>query len=117
MLKRFTVLVLSLALLPLFWFACTAPSADLSSATVAGIRMPNPLEAEFKKTVHPFVQRYCVECHGGKEPEAELDLAAYSTFTSILKDPKRWDQVLERVHAGEMPPDDAKKQPTAAEKE
>lgn len=116
--KRLTLVALLLALLPLFWFACTVPHADVGAGSgVAGVRMPNPLEADFKKTIHPFVQQYCIECHGGKEPEAELDLATYTTFATVLRDPARWDQVLERIHAGEMPPEDAKKQPTAAEKE
>ena len=101
--------------LPLLWFACTAPSGG-STSSVAVSATPR-LAADFQQTVHPFVTTYCVTCHGGNKPKADLDLSAYDTLASVAKDVPRWDQVLERVKAGEMPPDDADKLPTAAERQ
>ena len=102
--------------LPLLWFACGTPPA-VPSPKVAAAPKPPALDAGFHATVQPFVQAYCVECHGGKKPKAELDLSTYTTLASIAKDTPRWDQVLERIKAREMPPDDADKQPTAAERQ
>ncbi len=116
--------------LPLLWFACTAPTAVPEEKIAAARPTPTPtpttvatpapispaLGVGFRSTVHPFVQTYCVECHGGEKPKAELNLSSYATLDSVRKDVRRWDQVLERVEAGEMPPDDADKQPTTAQR-
>ncbi len=79
-------------------------------------RAAKRLAAGFNTQVRPFVQTYCADCHAGAKPEAELDLAAFSTLKSVTADPRRWSLVLERVKAGEMPPDDAKKHPAAAQR-
>jgi hypothetical protein len=72
--------------------------------------------ADFNMKVRPFVQTYCVECHAGAKPEAGLDLASFSNFDSVTKDPAHWSLVLERIRAGEMPPDDTKKKPAVAQR-
>jgi hypothetical protein len=119
--KRFPTLVLAplaLSALPLFWFACSTPNAasEQPSSSVAAAPVAQlsgqKLEAGFQNTIHPFIQTYCVSCHGGAKPEAEFDLSTYTTLASITKDVRRWNEVLERIEAKEMPPDDAKKHPT-----
>ena len=79
-------------------------------------RAARQFATDFSTKVRPFVQTYCVECHSGAKPEAELDLSGYAKLDAVMKDPARWSQVLERVKAGEMPPDDAKKRPAAAQR-
>ncbi|MEO5961793.1 MAG: c-type cytochrome domain-containing protein, partial [Opitutaceae bacterium] len=113
-LVRPTLAFVALLALPMLWFACTAPMAG--NAPAVSTASKSQLDAGFHATVKPFVQTYCVSCHGGKKPEAELDLSTFTTLASVAKDPVRWDQVLERVKAGEMPPDDADKLPTANER-
>lgn len=115
--RSFAILiVVPLALLigALAWFDF-APVQKAPPA-VAADRMPQLLEAKFHASVQPFLQSYCVECHGGAKPKAELDLSTYTTVESVAKDPRRWSLVMERLKAAEMPPDDADKQPTAAER-
>ena len=34
------------------------------------------LEREFSRTVRPFVDEYCADCHSGPLPEAQLDLSS-----------------------------------------
>jgi hypothetical protein len=97
--------------LPVVWLALAAPSAA-SDAPAATPIAPRELAAGFESTLHPFIQSYCVECHGGEFPEAELDLSA-ATLASVTKDPARWHQILERVETGEMPPADAGAFPSA----
>lgn len=118
--KRLAPLVLTslaTATLPFFWSACGAPHivAETKVAAVEAVKPPS--EAAFHTSVQPFIQDYCVKCHGGKTPEAELDLSSATSVAAIKSNPARWNLVLERVRDREMPPDDAEKQPTAAQRE
>ena len=116
--KSFALLVVAplvICIGALAWFDYAVPRADPAAAVVVE-RMPQLLEARFRSNVHPFIETYCVTCHGGEKPKAQLDLSTYATVDSIAKDPRRWSLVLERLKAGEMPPDDAEKQPTVAER-
>jgi mono/diheme cytochrome c family protein len=78
-------------------------------------------QADVKKTfrdkVTPFVNTYCVDCHGNRKSKAGVN------FQPALKDPgsaafsKRWKEALAIVKTHDMPPDDADKQPTDAERQ
>ena len=56
-------------------------------------------------------------CHGQEKAEAKLDLAAFSSLGEVAAGHQTWQTVLERLEAGEMPPEEAKKQPTADERQ
>lgn len=71
------------------------------------------LETKFDEKIRPFLKAYCVDCHGGKKPEAEFDVSAITTLSALLKDGARWSSILERITANEMPPSDAEHQPSA----
>jgi hypothetical protein len=81
----------------------TARKADAASAQ---------LESQFTGKIRPFLQNYCVGCHGETDPEAELDLSAYSSVAAVVKDGRRAELVLKRLQAEEMPPRKAKQHPT-----
>ncbi|HEV3217187.1 MAG TPA: DUF1592 domain-containing protein [Vicinamibacterales bacterium] len=68
-------------------------------------------ERGFTETVRPFLDAYCVTCHGGARPAAQLDLRQYSTTEAVIQDFSRWNRVLARLAAGEMPPSQAKQPP------
>src|SRR5262252_2938462 len=68
----------------------------------------------FDTTIKPFLQTYCYACHGGRQPAAGFDLTSYATPDSIVSDQRRWNLVLARLKAGEMPPSQARQHPTAA---
>src|SRR6476469_11104138 len=68
------------------------------------------LDRNFGETVHPFLETYCFECHGEKK-KGKLDLRPYSTREAIAKDYRRWETVLEKLKAQEMPPEEADHQP------
>src|SRR5262245_13388432 len=74
------------------------------------------LERRFASTVQPFLERYCITCHGPKKPKADLDLSRVASVAAVVKNIGKWEQVLERLHAEEMPPETAKAQPTASER-
>ena len=58
----------------------------------------------------PFLEAHCVGCHGGSEPQADLDLARAEARAG-----ETWLQVLERVELHEMPPS-SEPGPSAAER-
>ena len=74
------------------------------------------LETGFRTVVRPFLQTYCVPCHGGDTPKEDLDLETFTSMATALGDP-RWALVLERLEAEEMPSPKAKKFPSAGERQ
>lgn len=74
------------------------------------------LETRFDQTVRPFIVNNCLGCHGPEKPKGKLDLSAYTSVSSIVKDHKVWVSVQERLEAEEMPPAEARHQPTADER-
>ncbi len=58
------------------------------------------LEGEFTQTVRPFLQTYCINCHGQQRPAAQLDLSGFTTMAALMKDGRRWSQMLERLEGG-----------------
>lgn len=79
------------------------------------------LQAESQKTfrdsVNPFITTYCIDCHGNKKRKGGFN------FQPALKKPggaesnQLWKKALANVKAHDMPPDDADKQPTDAERQ
>ena len=58
----------------------------------------------FAQTVQPFLKTYCTGCHSGGRPAAQLDLGQYATVDSVVQDFSRWNRILTRLSAQEMPP-------------
>jgi hypothetical protein len=107
-----TVFGLSL-LLALVALGATASSRQAPAARSA----PQARADAFDATVKPFLQTYCYGCHRGTQPAAGLDLTVYDTQESILNDQRRWNLVLARLKAGEMPPSQSRQQPAAAQRQ
>jgi Protein of unknown function (DUF1592)/Protein of unknown function (DUF1588)/Protein of unknown function (DUF1587)/Protein of unknown function (DUF1585)/Protein of unknown function (DUF1595) len=63
------------------------------------------------QTVQPFLKTYCTSCHGGAKPAAQLDLGQYATVDSVVQGFSRWNRVLARLNAREMPPRQATQPP------
>ena len=78
--------------------AVTSYSSRAADATVT------KLDGRFDTTIKPFLQTYCVTCHGGDNPAADLDLNSYSSLSAVVNDGRRWDLVLSRIKSAEMPP-------------
>ncbi|HUQ91045.1 MAG TPA: DUF1592 domain-containing protein [Bryobacteraceae bacterium] len=73
------------------------------------------LEGQFTRTVRPFVETYCISCHGQQRPAAQLDLTGFTTMAALMQDGRRWSQMLERLDSEEMPPKGAR-HPTPQER-
>jgi hypothetical protein len=82
-----------------------APSAHGDAEDVA-------IGESFLTEVRPFLQKNCLGCHGKTKQEAKLDLSGYTTIRSVTSDVPHWEIVLKRLTDQEMPPADAKVQPS-----
>lgn len=77
-----------------------------------------PDQDSFARSIQPLLAKYCLKCHGAQaKPKADLNLAKYSTEASLRADRKAWKGVLQKLAQHEMPPDDAKPQPSPQERE
>jgi hypothetical protein len=61
-----------------------------------------------------FVSKYCIACHGPDQQEGELRIDQLSRDFALGGDTHRWAEVIERVNAGDMPPE-GEPQPTQDE--
>lgn len=72
----------------------------------------------FRDTVTPFLNNYCIECHGKNNRAKKGDVS----FANVLKRPgagefrKQWQATLANVKEHAMPPVDARNQPTDEER-
>src|SRR5215510_3544354 len=87
--------------------------AFLGVGATAADRAGLALERRFADTVHPFLETYCFGCHGKEKQKGKLDLSLYSKAESVAQDYRRWETVLEKLKAEEMPPEEAKWHPPA----
>jgi len=70
------------------------------------------LERDFRDVVRPFIETHCFACHAQDKSKGSLDLRKFPTVESVAKDFPPWEAVLEQLKSEEMPPAQAKKQPT-----
>lgn len=52
----------------------------------------------------PFIRKNCLECHGEKEPKADLSLAKELDAKSVITRRDVWESVVDMVETGQMPP-------------
>ena len=88
-----------------------------SSRQAAPRPVPPARSDAFETSIKPFLQTYCYGCHGGNQPAAGFDLTSYATQDSVIRDQRRWNLVLARLKAGEMPPSQSRQQPTPAQRQ
>jgi hypothetical protein len=69
------------------------------------------LGGTLSQELKPFVNDYCVSCHGPKKQKAKLRLDTLSTDLADLKTAERWQDVLDELNAAAMPPEDERQPP------
>jgi uncharacterized protein DUF1592/uncharacterized protein DUF1588/uncharacterized protein DUF1587/uncharacterized protein DUF1595/uncharacterized protein DUF1585/cytochrome c len=77
--------------------------------------VPTNQPLTFVGHIKPFLSKYCIGCHGGAKPKADLALDRFAEEASVGKSRKVWQEIGERLRAGEMPPPARKLRPSAAE--
>ncbi|HWC00417.1 MAG TPA: DUF1587 domain-containing protein, partial [Bryobacteraceae bacterium] len=74
------------------------------------------VERQFTQSVRPFLNSYCVTCHGGAHPAAQLDFRRYVSATDVTRDAAHWGLVGEKLSSMIMPPK-GMKQPSGGERQ
>ena len=72
-------------------------------------------DTSFKKNVAPFFEAYCVKCHGPDKSKGKISLHAIDGDLAAGRELERWEDILEMLESGEMPPED-EAQPNEAER-
>ncbi len=93
-------LIITIFLLAYMATSLPAPQAQRTSQR----QKPQESTANFEKTVLPFVSENCYMCHNAESKSGGLDLEAYKTAASVVKDRTTWEHVVQKVLTGEMPP-------------
>jgi Protein of unknown function (DUF1592)/Protein of unknown function (DUF1588)/Protein of unknown function (DUF1587)/Protein of unknown function (DUF1585)/Protein of unknown function (DUF1595)/Ca-dependent carbohydrate-binding module xylan-binding len=104
--RRFPLLVL----IALSFWTVTAhqavgqPRSSADQGPAGGKEAGEQNGAAYQKDVLPFLNKYCVSCHGKVKPKADLSFDKFKDEQSVLKDRKTWDNVQHMLKAHEMPP-------------
>lgn len=69
---------------------------------------------DLAKVVQPFLEKYCVECHGSVAQQGGLRIDKLSRDFQSGEDTHQWAEIIEKVNSGEMPP---KKEPQPTQDE
>ncbi len=73
------------------------------------------LQTEYETAQAAALKTYCLDCHSAAEKQGELDLEQFHSVADMRRNVVPWQRVVEMMDDGEMPPKDAKSQPTKAE--
>src|ERR1043166_8774325 len=66
---------------------------------------PAPADKDYESLVKPLLAKHCLVCHGAQKPKGDLRLDQLASDFGRDADRRRWQEVLKRVKAGEMPPE------------
>ncbi len=83
---------------------CFIVFACMSGATIASAA----------ESFDAFLQKHCLRCHGAEKVERDLRIDRLSRDFKSGADGHLWAEIVERINAGEMPPED-EPQPTEDE--
>jgi hypothetical protein len=80
----------------------------VSSAQSDDAATARQLEQQFAADVLPLLKAHCFACHGAEKQEGKLKLSDFASSAAVAAQPHIWQRVLERLQAGDMPPEDAR---------
>ncbi len=89
--------------------AVTRPAAadpNNSDATKSAEATPLPTHLP-KKKLQPFLKKFCIECHGPDEQEADIRFDKVNWSITNNDTAQRWQDVLDQLNGGDMPPVEA----------
>jgi hypothetical protein len=109
--KRIVMKRLALAVSLLF-FLCTLGTGVPESNGAPAAPAPKPEGIDVANSIDTFFETYCYNCHDADTMKADLNLEGLSRSIANPTDAEHWQDILDQLNAGEMPPKN-KKQPTA----
>ena len=61
-------------------------------------------EVAIPKSIEPFFENYCFDCHDTDTAKADLDLEGLTRSIVDVADAQNWQDILDQLNSGEMPP-------------
>ena len=61
-------------------------------------------EVSIPKSIEPFFENYCFDCHDADTAKADLDLEGLTRSIVDVADAQNWQDILDQLNSGEMPP-------------
>ena len=61
-------------------------------------------EVAIPKSIEPFFENYCFDCHDADTAKADLDLEGLTRSIVDVADAQNWQDILDQLNSGEMPP-------------
>ncbi len=68
-------------------------------------------DADFPRTIQPFLKEHCIKCHGPEKKKGKLVLHTIKDDFASEAGSQRWIEILNQLTFGEMPPPDEKARP------
>src|SRR5687767_1883758 len=92
---------LSGSLLALVFFGALARGAPNEDPTA----VPAASTKGFREVALPYIEKNCIGCHGEKKAQAGFRIDKLGPDFSAAKMAEQWKEVIDRINAGEMPPE------------
>src|SRR5438132_11357390 len=80
------------------------------SAGIAAAAQNDP-SSGVEKTARPFFSEHCTKCHGEKKQKGDLRVDNLVIDFDSPKVMRHWEEIMNRINSGDMPPDDVDKRP------
>lgn len=89
----------------------TRPSARGADAMVASGN-----DGAFQTVILPLLEQNCYQCHGNGNHKGDVALDSYRTAAQVDANHPQWEDVMNAVESGEMPPPNAKNHPSLSDR-
>ena len=66
--------------------------------------LPGPVLANTLVEIRPFLQEYCLDCHGAQKQKGDYRFDTLGTDLSDIQTLETWQNILDQLNLGEMPP-------------
>jgi len=78
---------------------------EAKAAQAAALAAKKKNLATYLKKIKPMMDSYCYSCHGPDKQRARVRLDTVHTNFSIASHKESWEEVLDQIEIGEMPPE------------
>ena len=69
-----------------------------------GMAHPVLADPSIPRSVEPFFKQYCYSCHDEFSAKGDLNLEGMSRKITNTTDAQHWQDILDQMNSGEMPP-------------
>jgi hypothetical protein len=83
------------------------------SIILLAVALSSPARGDdpFPVFVRPTLREHCLKCHSTQQKKGDLDLERFTSAELVMKQPKTWEAVLEKLANSEMPPEGERQLP------